>query len=337
MTDGRSLSRRKILWAVATTGAAASTGGGTAALLHDSEQAGSELTAGTVDLETDTSWDDSLGSVSLNGSGSETIDLEISNNPSYVWFRINCKECIGIEEVLFVRYSLDKDGDSSYEEDITDGFISLAEARERYGEGYNLGTLDPDQGWTFQIEWELRENTEETEVPFTFEFYATQTRHAMNTDSVSLPWDECEPCGFQTSSLPAISWVSFCGSGIGTDFDSFTPQRSADERTLLLNPNEYTISDPVDTIAIKYGTNIDVFERSSYDGSWPSSLTVGDGAFTYAQSGNGYVDEEGNETDWANGPPDFCGGGTGCKYEFSDEDESAGVWECTFDSSGGES
>jgi predicted ribosomally synthesized peptide with SipW-like signal peptide len=319
MTNRRSLSRRKILWAVATTGAAASTGGGTAALLHDSEQANGALTAGTVDLETDPSWTGSLGSVSLDGSGNETIELEISSNPSYVWFRINCKECIEIEKALFVRYSLDKDGDGSYEQDITDGFISLAEARERYGEGYNLGTLDPDQEWSFQIEWELRESIEETEIPFIFEFYATQTRHLMNTDTVSLPWDECGPCDSQTTSLPAISWVSFCGSAVGTDFHSFTPQRSDDDRTLLLDTEEYTILDSVDTIAIKYGANIDVFERSGYDGSWPSSLTVGDGDTYTKGDGNVYTNDAGDERR----NNSFCSGGTGCKYEFSD------VWECT--------
>lgn len=325
MTDRHSLSRRKILWAVATTGAAASTGGATAALLHDSEQADSELTAGTVDLETDPSWNGSLGSVSLDGSGSETIDLEISNNPSYVWFRINCKECIEIEDALYVQYSLDKDGDDSYEEDITGGFISLGDARERYGEGYNLGTLDPGQGWTFRIEWELREKTGETDVPFTFEFYATQTRHAMNTDSVSLPWDACEPCGgFQTQSLPAISWVSFCGSEIDTDF---TPQRSGDDRTLLLDTDD-TIPNS-DTIAIKYGTNIDVFARSDYDGSWPPSLTVGDGD-TYTKDGGGVYTNDGDE--WSSS--DFCSGEDGCKYEFPDAG-STGAWECRSDSSGG--
>jgi len=319
VTDRRSLSRRKLLWAMTTVGAAASAGGGTAALLNDSESLGeSTVTAGVVDLETEPSWgnDDSLGTISKGESGSRTVEITVTENPSYVWFRTDCKQCLAVEDVLYVRYGIDTDGDGDVDIPITDGYITLGEARERYGTGYHLGTLDSSKTWTLVAEWELRERVESTDVSLSFDFYAAQMRHS-DPDSIRLPWS-CESCDGSSVgsplSGPDINWIAFCGDpDFGPDF---TPEVSG-ERTLLLDTGAYTISSDVDTIAIKYGRKLEVF---SYSGQ--SSLTVGQGdGDVFEQTGGNNYD---GTTRTNSG---FCDGTFGCKFD-------ADRWECTDDTNG---
>jgi len=311
VTDRRSLPRRKLLWAMTTVGAAASAGSGAAALLNDSKSLGeSTVTAGVVDLETEPSWgnDGSLGSVSKGESGSRTVEITVTDNPSYVWFRSGCKECRSIEDALYVRYGIDTDGDGEADDPITDGYISLGEARERYGDGSDaLGTLDPSERWTLIAEWELREHVDTDDVQLSFDFYATQTQHVSDPGTIELPWS-CDVCDGSTtgSSLGSvISWIAFCGD------PDFTPEVDG-ERTLLLDTDAYTIPSDIDVIAIKYEQTLEVFYR---DGGWPSSLTVaqGDGT-TYQQDGNGYEGTTRTNSD-------FCDGDSGCKF---DDDG----WQC---------
>lgn len=98
MTDRRSLSRRKLLWAAATVGAAASTGSGAAAVLSDSEQIGSEMTAGTLDLTAQWGNTDSTTQTRIRTGESDDTDgqkrvvLTVGDNPAYVWVRIPCKD-----------------------------------------------------------------------------------------------------------------------------------------------------------------------------------------------------------------------------------------------------
>lgn len=304
-----------------TVGAAASAGSGTAALLSDSESFGeSTVTAGVVDLETDPSWgnDGSLGTISQGESGSRTVEITLADNPSYVWFRTDCKQCTAVEDALYVRYGIDTDGDGESDLSITDGYITLGEARERYGTGYQLGTLDPSKTWTLIAEWELREPTESTDVSLSFDFYATQTRHVSDPGDISLPWS-CEGCngssiGTPTTEESVISWVSFCGDSVFEP--DFTPVREG-THTLLLDTDAYTVGTEADTIVIKYGTTLEVFHR---DGEWPSSLTVGQGdGEVFQQTGNNY-----DRTSRTNS--NFCDGEAGCKFEF--DDGGGGEWEC---------
>jgi hypothetical protein len=330
VTDPRSLSRRKLLWALTTVGAAASTGGGAAAVFHDSESLGeSTVSAGVVDLEAEPSWgnDDSLGTISTGESGSREVRLTLVDNPSYVWFRTECKQCLEIEDALYVRYGVDTDGDGAVDTPITDGYITLREARERFGTGQFIGTLDPSGEWTVVVEWELREWVEDTDVPLSFDFYATQTRHVSDPDDIAVPWScvDCgDPTGEPSNGVSGISWVAFCGSS--TFDDDFTPQRSDDERTLLLDTDAYTVPDDVDTIAIKYGPTIEVFTDLDDD-----SLTVGVGDGTTYQQVTGEGDTY-EDTDRSSS--NFCAGEAGCKYEFPD-DTDAGGWECTDGESSG--
>jgi hypothetical protein len=325
VTDSRSLSRRKLLWALTTVGAAASTGGGAAALFHDSETFGeSTVSAGVVDLDAEPSWgnDDSLGTISTGESGSREVRLTLVDNPSYVWFRTACKQCVAAEEALYVRYGVDTTGDGEIDTPITDGYVTLREARERFGTGHFIGTLDPDTEWLLVAKWELREWIEDTDVSLSFDFYATQTRHIPDPDGVALPWS-CVDCGDPTGdpsngdgSVSAISWVAFCGD---SSFEgNFTPERDDGERTLLLDTAAYTVLDSVNKIAIKYGQTIEVF---TYDGQ--DSLTVGvDEGTTYRRvQGDTYENTDRSSSN-------FCAGDAGCKYEFPDETGDGG-WECT--------
>lgn len=327
MTDRRDLSRRKLLWAVATAGAAASAGSGTAALMHDSEVVSSSVAAGVLDLETDPSWGNDSGMGPFGGgpasagdSGTETVTLSVSDNPSYLWFRTQCAQCTSVEEVLFVRFGLDIDGDGTVDQWLTENYLSLRDARERFGEGVNIGELDATDTWEFVVEWELREGIQEDAgVGFDFGFYAAQSRHVMNTDSVAPNWEcpgECDgtgdPGGDPDDDLADISWVAFCSSTpVNEDDIRFT--LSDDEETLVFD----TLPNEIDTILLKYGTNLDVFDAPQ------SSVTVGDGV-TYTQEQNSYP---GTDPTRSNLTP--CPDSYGCKYEFS----GGGVWECKAPSS----
>lgn len=320
MTDRRALSRRKLLWAVATTGAAASTGGGAVAVMHDRDIVSSSVAAGMLDLDTEPSWGNdsgsgSFGTASEGDSGTETVTLSVSDNPSYIWFGPKCPQCTPVEEALFVRFGVDTDGDGTVDRWLSDDFLSLRTARDQFGEGANLGEIDPTETWQFVVEWELRESVrDDTNVGFDFSFHATQSRHVMNTDAVAPDW-ECDGCtgtdNGSESSLPTISWVAFCSSQ-QLSKDDFEFSRSDDERTLVFD----TLPDAVDTILLKYGSNLDVFENA------PQTVTAGSGT-THTQRGNSYP---GTEPMRSNSTP--CPGSYGCKYEFPDG-TGPGGWECT--------
>ena len=320
MSDRRPLSRRKLLLAVATTGAAASTGSGAAALMTDSERTKSVVTAGTLEIETIPSWENagsgSTGTgtqIQLSGNeGQEHVRFQVSGNPSYVWFRTRCKQCKPIEEKLSVRFGLSVDGTVDWFDDF-ENFVSLREARDRLGDGFRLGEFEPDTQKTLRIEWRTDGDVEsETTVEFDFTFHAVQTRHVMNADSVAPPWECDVDCSTTTESVPAISWVGFCGDdGFETDF---TPQRSDDERTLLLDTDAYTIPESVETITIKYGQFIDTFDYAEQ-----SEITVGtdDARDTFERVRGNY---QGTDLSDKN----FCGDDPGRKYEFPDETGDGG-------------
>jgi hypothetical protein len=326
VTDDRFLSRRQLLWAAATVGAAASTGGGTAAVFKDSNRFEATLTAGTLDLTT--SWSSGDGSDSSfevsSNEGSQRIDIALSGNPSYVWFGTKCKECTAVEEELSVRFGIDRDGSIEWLDGFdgtADGYLSLREARDRFVDGVLLGEFDPSSDAALLVEWTTAEGvTDEYSATFEFDFYATQRRHVMDPSTVEPPWGCDRTCGAETAGLPAISWVSFCGD---PDFDrEFTPERSDDERTLLLETDDYTVPDDVERIGVKYGTYIDVFEHTGQE-----AVEVGtdDAVATFEQTGgNEYTNvDTGEDGDWDSSS--FCNGLGGCKYEFPDR--TPGGWE----------
>jgi len=321
VSDHRPLSRRKLLLAVATTGAAASTGSGAAAMFHDSETTTSAMTAGTLDLELGPWTSDSAGpspfedgTVSNGDSGRERRELSISDNPGYLWFRTACAcdPATPVEEALFLRFGVDEDGDGTVDRWLTDDHLSLREAREQFGEGVSIGELPATATWQFVVDWKVEENiADETTVEFDFVFYATQSRHVMNVDSVAPDWEcDCDGTGGGEGgeeSLPGISWVAFCASKPFSEGDvEFS--RSEDERTLTLT----SVPDAVGTIALKYGPYLDVFTDLT-----ESTFTVGTGGMYEAQ-GTQYP---GTDPTRSNSVP--CPESYGCKYEFDEE-----TWEC---------
>jgi hypothetical protein len=317
VTDPRSLSRRKLLLAVATTGAAASTGSGAAAMFHDSETTTSAVTAGTLDLElgpwaserTGTSPFEG-GTISSGDDGREYRELSISDNPGYLWFRTACAcdPVSQVEEALFLQFGVDEDGDGTVDRWLTDAPVSLREARERFGDGVSIGELPATTTWRFVVDWDVEGNVaDETTVEFDFVFYATQSRHVMNVDAVAPDWScDCGGTG-GPEQLPGISWVAF-GASEPFSKEDLAFSRSDDERTLVLE----SVPNAVETVVIKYGTLLDVFDYSGQ-----SSLDVGkDG---YEQQQNAFPETEPTRS---NSVP--CPEAYGCKYEFGE----ATAWEC---------
>jgi len=291
--------------------------------MHDSESTTSTLTAGTLELTAEPSWGNdsetaSFGSASKDDSGRETISLSVSTNPAYVWFRTSCPRCVTGEEELFVRFGVNTDPDAGGAVDrwLTNDYLSLRDARDQFDEGIDLGELGTTDTWLFVVDWEIREHVkEDIDVEFDFDFYAAQSRHVMNADSIVPNWEtHTDCCGPTTRKRSGISWVAFCSPEPISkgDFD-FT--RSDDHRTLTMT----TLPDSVDTVMLKYGTSLDVFR---YDGQ--DSFTVGsDRAIsTHTQESCWFP---GTEPQRSNPLP--CPDSYGCKYEFSDGG-GGGEWEC---------
>jgi hypothetical protein len=278
---------------MATVGAAASTGSGAAAVMTDSERLGSSLTAGMLDLDSSPSWgntnstDDSApGSISGN-EGREAVTLSVSGNPSYLWFRTQCKTCEPVEETLLVRFGVDTDADGTVDrwlqgfDGTDDGYLTLRAARERYGEGVLLGDLAPEEAWDLVVEWTTDGVVSTTlDAAFDFDFYATQTRHVGNTAAVAPDWDcpdvACEEGG--PGDPKDISWVAFCGSA-PIDGDDVVFSLTDDGSTVVLED----VPESVDVLLLKYSTRLDVFDLTVDDGPY----TVGEGT-TYEQDANSY-------------------------------------------------
>ena len=336
MTDRQSLSRRKLLWAAATIGAAASTGGGAAAMMSDSEDVGAMLTAGILDLNPNPSWGnadstDGSASGSISGNeGRETVTVSVDGNPSYVWFRTRCKQCTPDEETLQVRFGLDVDADGTVDQWLDgfdgtdDGYLSLRTARERLGEGVQLGELAPSDTWELVVEWTTDGPvTRDLNVSFDFEFYATQTRHVMNTDTVAPDWEcpdvVCDPSGGNDDQVSKeISFVAFCSpddiepSDVSIEFDD-------DGRTVTLVDKVDSVT--IDTVIVKAGQRLDVFP---FDGTVPTSFTTGGASEFYIQGSGGTYPA--SDPERSNADP--CPESEWIKYEVDTD-----VWET--DSNGG--
>lgn len=292
MTDRRALSRRKLLWATATIGAAASTGSGAAAVMTDSESSRAEFAAGI--LEIDSFWgntDDDGGGSSITLSepeGRETLELAVSGNPSYVWFRTQCKQCTDDEDTLMVRFGLETDGGQvEWFDGFEDDFLSLRAARELLGEGYFLGEIDPNASRNLVVEWQTGTLMTDLDVTLDFGLYATQTRHVMNTESVGPTW-QCDPCGSPSGSpseSKAISWVGFCTP------DDISPQDVTLEfedggRTVVVT--EMPTGVDIGAVLLKSGQYLDVFYVDSVDDVIDERFTSGDGTERHEQQKNAF-------------------------------------------------
>ncbi|MGQ4555648.1 hypothetical protein [Halobellus sp. GM3] len=332
-TPASGLSRRRVLYGIATAGAAAASGSGVAAVLTDAERTEATLAAGSLDLDVDvlspTSWknDAYTGSVGLHSTQTAEFELSVDDNPAYVWLVSDCPACEAIEEKLRITVELRGDG-SGATELFSDG--TLRSFRERYGSGGLLSeTALPTGGetWTVSFTWSLSDPVPNSaDVDFGFRFYAVQERHLADPQSFDLNLDreacgDCEddnggdeqPCGKE------ISYVAFCSDEtLDSDDVSFERQACGDGGDLATL--EITaIPDHVNAVLLKYGRNLDVFTYDAEDASPGFSVTTGgansdlDLAATYEQTGGSEFPGSGPPTR-SNSDP--CPGEYGYKHEF---------------------
>jgi hypothetical protein len=275
-------------------------------MMTDSEEVDAMLTAGVLDLDSNPSWgngDSTDGSApgSISGDeGRETVTVSVSGNPSYVWFRTQCKQCTSAEETLQVRFGLDFDVDGSVDEWLPGfeggDYLSLRAARERLGGGVQLGELAPEDTWELVVEWTTDGPvTSELDVTFDFDFYATQTRHVMNTGAVAPDWDcpdvACEPPGGEEppSGVKEISFVALCSPDDVSPSD-VTLEFSDDGTAVTITDVAGDVT--IEEVLLKYGLQLDVFaydaERDWYaTGSAQNSFTQKPGLNGAGNQGGG--------------------------------------------------
>lgn len=283
--DGLEFSRRTFLAAAAATGTIISGGGKTVAEFSDAENFGAQLGAGELDLEV--SWQGSgsevfLGVVSEVGDGdTRDIELELTedSNPAWVWFSTGCPSCLPIEELIEVTFELDT---GSGPETIFEG--TLREARATLGPWIQLDEgLEPGETWILTVTWELTESVEsEQTINFDFDFQVTQQRHLVDPESEK-PTRECAECPDDgNGGTHEISWLAF-GAESTADDGAITFSPTADGTAL-----EYDLNgQPVDVIALKYATHLDLFSDVAESGT----LSTGDGDVTLDQNGSEYPED----------------------------------------------
>ena len=226
MTDeaGR-LSRRKLLYGLAATGAAAGSGTGVAAILTDTETTKAQFTTGSLDLDVDVltpaKWQSGSYTAPLGLYQPETasFELAVDDNSAYVWLVAPCPTCAPTEEKIDVTVELTDHADSSTA--LFEG--SLREFRAAYGSGGVLSTEalpGGDETWTVSFTWELTEVVDgDVGTEFGFEFRAVQGRYLDDPLAYDLGLPECDGCDDGDGG----------GKGENGRSERATPQEAADE------------------------------------------------------------------------------------------------------------
>lgn len=253
---GRRLSRRGLVLGAAAVGVAATTGARTLAFTSDEERLSGAFSAGSLDLQI--SWDGAspdLGSLRETGETRQrhlSIVMPERSDPAYVWLRTNCPQCTDVENAVRVSFDLETTAGT---EALFDG--TLREARMQFGPGRRLSeTLHPGQTWRLVVTCELVETlASETDAEFQFDFYAVQSPHVDDPETVAPDWSCDAAC------TSAISWVAFGGTG-PVDETALTFELD-DPVTLKYDLGSASAS--VSVIALKHGDSLDVF------GTFPDS------------------------------------------------------------------
>lgn len=344
VSDGRErrlgLSRRRLLYGVAATGAAASSGSGVAALLADDERTGARFTGGTLDLSVDVqspeSWDNGPydAAIAPNGSQEAEFDLSVDDNPAYVWLVAPCPTCEKYENRVNVTLEL-TDRSDGFEYELFDD--SLRSFRQAYSSGRPLSesALRPGETWTVSFTWDLTGSVPD-DVDFDFEFRAVQERHIDDPESHALDVDHapCDGCdegdgGGESECGKDVSFVAFCSEGDGMakiepgDVE-FERKRCGDtDRHATLNVE--ALPAHATHVLLKSATGLDVFE---YDGEG-TPFTVTSGGANAALELDGSYEQDGNVFVGSGDPPrktgDPCPGGYWYKYDFDGGEESFGA------------
>ncbi|QLH76937.1 hypothetical protein HZS55_06350 [Halosimplex rubrum] len=304
MTDGddRSLSRRAVLAGLTSAGAVAAAGAGvgTRAVFRDGERVEGSVGSGVVDLRA--SWvsggsDASFGTVrSVGDGGSDAVALSLApgSNPAYVWARTRCRRCTELERNLRVTLSLVADGT---ETQLFRG--RLGDARATLGDGVRLdGSIAPGDDWRLTVEWELREPlTADATVSVDLDFYAVQTRNVADPETFGPGWTCPTECVDRQPGTADLSWVGFCAAG--------GERLRPDDLRFAVDGSVLELADApaaLGTVLLKYGTNLDVFERAS-----PGRFVAGSGD-TYDQRGPDFPGS-------GRSNPTPCPGNCGLKYD----------------------
>ncbi|WP_158599366.1 twin-arginine translocation signal domain-containing protein [Halobellus sp. Atlit-38R] len=342
MADGPGgLSRRKLLYGLAATGAAAGSGSGVAAMLTDTETTKAQFTTGSFDLDVDVlspaEWQNDSYTASLGLYQPETasFELAVDDNPAYVWLVAPCPTCTPTEEKIDVRVELaDHDGSTTV---LFEG--SLREFRAAYGSGGALSTEalpDGDETWTVSFSWELTEVVDgDVGVDFGFEFRAVQERYLDDPMAYDLGLPECDGCDDGGDENVAcgkgISFAAFCSEKSVTQSDVEFTRRTCGDTDRAATLEVTTIPSHVDHVLLKHGTKLDVF---AYDGeSTPFSINSGGEnsdltlVATYEQDGSEFP-ESGDPPRATNDP---CPDKYWVKYNFEDAEWAIG----TDDTNGG--
>jgi hypothetical protein len=331
------LSRRRMLYGLAATGAAAASGSGVAAVLADTERVDGRFAAGTLDLDVEVRsparWKDSEYTTSLgvHDSQTATFDLTVDGNPAYVWLLTPCPTCRTVEEKLQVSIELTA-GEGADPDSVFSG--TLRSLQETSDSGWLLSTsaLADGETWTVSFTWTLLEALPGVaDLDFGFEFRAVQERNLDDPTSYDLDVDtgDCGGCGDREDPEcgKEISYVAFCGGEsdetIAADDIEFAHEvcgDTGDFATLSITKLPSTVG----RVLLKYGTNLDVF---AYDGEdTPIRLTTGWEESdlrlvdTYTQDKDAYP--ESGDPPRTNSDP--CAGGEGLKFEFDDGSEKSG-------------
>lgn len=335
------LSRRTLLYGLAATGAAAGSGSGVAAMLTDTESAGTSLAAGELDLDVRSpaglQGEGSADSLALYEPTTTEFELSVADNPAYVWLVAGCPTCEPIESKLDARLELTRGGAETTT--LFEG--TLRALRETYGAGALLSTealAGSGETWTVSFTWELVEVVDgAVDVGVDLGFRAVQARHLGDPRAHDLGLPACGDCDDDDPGDGAcgeeISFVAFCSeTPIDASDIAFTRQTCGDtDRLATLRLTE--IPTEVDHVLLKYATNLDVFV---YEGeATPFSITTGGSNSDLVLEGT--YTQDGNEFPGSGTPPrstsDPCPDGYWAKYNFDDTSWESG--EPAADTSGG--
>lgn len=282
MTDESDFSRRALLASIGTVGGAGAVfGAGTSALYVDREDfGGSELRAGTLNL--DVSWQNSNGDNDSGTNGSVTVDIDLSSgdsgsgtltitnnvgsNPAIVCLRTTCPS--GPAEFVHVTLSYDCNG-----EVVASG--NLLDVANRLRNGIQLdpscstnseGCLESGEDIELNLEWEFyRDNyngNNPGNVTFDFEYLGTQCRYSSSRPACPFP-DDIDPC----ISYKGISYIEIYAD---TDGDG-------------CNEDDNDLSDPVGKLELESRDNYNqpgIGESFIEEGTYDLYEDIDDGSDT---------------------------------------------------------
>ena len=266
--DSPELTRRKLLGAVAGTGALGATTGVTASQLVDRESSSISIQAGGVSLEIscgscsggNNGVDVGIDSLEPGTGGSEEFDISVEGNPSRLWVKTACPPVVDplgdALEVTALTFQRNDDATTLF----SGG--SLTELRDEFSGGTRLdnqfddGNGDDDNGAclfpadevTLELDYELPDDadwTADLTTELSFDFFAEQCR-AVEEDEVEDPFatatEECRELDCPDSDC--IEFAKFEPQGRGNNFQPGTydvDELYAEECDVDVNENEYEL------------------------------------------------------------------------------------------------